>query len=70
MTGKWVSEYPKEVRAIAQGGHDIGNYSENYKRMSELDADTCRREIMETHQKVKALTEIEMKLFRSPYGEN
>ena len=70
VTGGWVDEYPEEVKKIAQAGHDIGNYTENYKNISELGKEECRREIMELHQKVKALTGVEMRLFRSPYGEH
>lgn len=68
MTGGWVSKYPDDVRKIAQAGHDLGNHSENHKNMSELSIEEMRREIMEVHEKVKALTGIEMKLFRPPYG--
>lgn len=63
-----MDEYPEDVRKIAEAGHDIGNHSQNHKNMSELNAEECRREVMEVHQKVKALTEVEMKLFRPPYG--
>ena len=37
--------------------------------MKGLSEEECRREIMEVHQKVKALTGVEMNLFRCPHGE-
>ena len=69
VTGEWVRKYPKDVKKIAEAGHDLGNYSEHYKNMKGLSEEECRREIMEVHQKVKALTGVEMNLFRCPHGE-
>ncbi len=69
MTGGWVEEYPDDVKAIAEDGHDLGNHSENHKHMSELSAAQCTEEIMKVHEKVKALTGKDMTLFRPPYGD-
>ncbi len=69
VTGEWVEQYPKEVKAIAAAGHDIGNHSENHKQMSELPKKECEAEIMMVHNRVKELTGIEMMLFRAPYGD-
>ncbi|MDF2907653.1 MAG: hypothetical protein K0R34_2974 [Herbinix sp.] len=69
MTGEWVEKYPKEVKAIATAGHDLGNHSENHKQMTELAKGECEEEIMTAHNRVKELTGIEMKLFRAPYGD-
>lgn len=69
VTGNWVNQYPEQVKMIAQAGHDLGNYSENYRQMSEISADACRKEIMTAHKKVKDLTGYEMELFRAPYGD-
>ncbi|MGL6198726.1 MAG: polysaccharide deacetylase family protein [Lachnospiraceae bacterium] len=69
MTGGWVSEYPDEVKAIYEAGHDLGNHSENHKNMSQLSIEQQKNEIMEVHNKVKELTGVEMNLFRAPYGD-
>ena len=69
ITGKWVEEYPKEVKAIAAAGHDIGNHSENHMQMSQLSVEECNEEIMTLHDKVKEVAGINMNLFRAPYGE-
>jgi polysaccharide deacetylase family sporulation protein PdaB len=69
MTGEWVEKYPKDVKAIAAAGHDLGNHSENHKQMSDLPKKECEEEIMMAHNRVKELTGIEMKLFRAPYGD-
>ena len=69
MTGGWVEKYPEDVKAIAAAGHDLGNHSENHKKMSELNADECKQEILSVNDKVKALTGSDMFLFRPPYGD-
>lgn len=69
MTGGWIEKYPDDVKAIAAGGHDLGNHSENHKQMSQLSAEQCKEEIMNPHEKVKQLTGKDMCLFRPPYGD-
>lgn len=69
MTGGWIENYPDDVKKIAEAGHDLGNHSENHKQMSQLSADECKTELLTPHEKVKALTGIEMTLFRPPYGD-
>ncbi len=69
MTGGWVETYPDDVKAIAAAGHDLGNHSENHKQMSQLSKEECKEEIQKVHDKVKALTGIDMTLFRPPYGD-
>lgn len=68
LTGGWIETYPDDVRAIYEGGHDIGNHSENHKQMDKLTAEKCREEIMKPHDKVYNLTGYDMFLFRPPYG--
>lgn len=69
MTGGWVSSYPDDVKAILEGGHDLGNHSENHKNMSQLSDAEKTEELMSVHNKVKELTGYEMFLFRPPYGD-
>ena len=69
MTGGWVDSYPDDVKAIYEGGHDLGNHSQNHKNMSQLSDTEIREEIMSVHDKVKALTGYDMFLFRPPYGD-
>lgn len=69
MTGGWIEKYPDDVKAIAAGGHDLGNHSENHKQMSQISAEECKDEILKPHEKVKQLTGKEMCLFRPPYGD-
>jgi peptidoglycan/xylan/chitin deacetylase (PgdA/CDA1 family) len=69
MTGEWINKYPKDVKRIAEAGHDLANHSENHKQMTQLSADQCKDEIMKVHNRVKDLTGIDMNLFRAPYGD-
>jgi len=69
MTGGWVEAYPDKVKEIAARGHDLGNHSENHKQMSKLSVADQTSEIMKVHEKVKALTGVEMTLFRPPFGD-
>lgn len=69
MTGGWVSSYPDKVKEIAARGHDLGNHSENHKKMSQLEQSAQTEELMDVHNKVKELTGVDMCLFRPPYGD-
>ena len=69
MTGGWIESYPDDVKNIVAAGHDVGNHSENHKQMSQLSAADCTQEIQLAHDKVKALTGLDMTLFRPPYGD-
>ena len=69
MTGGWVENYPDDVKAILDAGHDLGNHSENHKHMSQLSKAEQTNELMKVHNKVKELTGYEMTLFRPPYGD-
>lgn len=69
MTGGWVENYPEDVKAIYEAGHDLGNHSENHKNMSQLSDDEKTQELMKAHNKVKELVGVEMDLFRPPYGD-
>ena len=69
MTGEWIDKYPKNVKAIAKAGHDLGNHSQSHKQMSQLTATQCEEEIMTVKTKLKKLTKKESFLFRPPYGD-
>lgn len=64
-----MKQYPEEVKAIVAKGHDLGNHGEKHKSMIHMTKQECAQEIMNTHNRVKKLTGIDMKLFRAPYGD-
>lgn len=69
MTGGWVQEYPDDVKAIYEAGHDLGNHSQNHKKMSQLSNSEINDELNKVTEKVKAITGCTMCLFRPPYGD-
>lgn len=69
MTGGWVDEYPDMVKEIYSRGHDLGNHSQNHKKMSELNVEQQKQELQSVTDKVKELTGYDMFLFRPPYGD-
>lgn len=69
MTGEWIESFPEDVKAIYQAGHELGNHSENHKHMPQLSTQDMEQEIMKVHDKVKKLTNYDMKVFRPPYGD-
>lgn len=69
LCGYWVDKYPEEVKKIAADGHDLGNHSNTHPHMSQLSLEQIKSELNAAHQKVKQLTNIDMNLFRPPFGE-
>ena len=57
------------MKAILAAGHDLGNHGENHKNMSQISKEDKIQELMSVHERVRALTGYEMKLFRPPYGD-
>ncbi|MBP3469827.1 MAG: polysaccharide deacetylase family protein [Lachnospiraceae bacterium] len=68
MTGGWIENYPEDVKAIYEAGHDLGNHSQTHPDMATISTEEIRRELMGPYESVKELTGYEMSLFRPPYG--
>ena len=68
MTGGWIENYPEDVKAIYEAGHDLGNHSQNHLDMATISTEEIRQELMGPYESVKELTGYEMSLFRPPYG--
>lgn len=69
LTGEWVSKHPEGVKAIYEGGHDLGNHSETHRNFKPLPQEEKQAEILGVHRKAKELTGADMILFRPPYGD-
>lgn len=69
MTGGWVSDFPDDVKKIQEAGHDLGNHGENHLNMSQLSVEEMKEELLTVHDRVKECTDVEMELFRPPYGD-
>jgi polysaccharide deacetylase family sporulation protein PdaB len=69
LAGNWVQEYPEYVRKIVAQGHEIGNHSLKHPHMNSLSPEQIRADLLENHQKIKALIGKDPDLFRPPFGE-
>lgn len=64
----WMEKYPDMTKRIAEAGHEIGNHSATHPNMQNLEEKDIRKEIKDTHDKIKELTGQEANLFRPPFG--
>lgn len=69
LVGDWVEKYPESVKAISDGGHDIGNHSDTHPHIAKLSREKVSEQIENCNKKVEKLTGKRPILFRSPYGE-
>lgn len=69
LCGYWVDKYPQEVKKIYEAGHDVGNHSNTHPHSSQLSMEENKQNIMDAHNKVKQLLNIDMFLYRPPFGE-
>ncbi|MGE5329526.1 MAG: polysaccharide deacetylase family protein [Deltaproteobacteria bacterium] len=69
LVGEWLDKFPNESKAIAAGGHDIGNHSDAHLRMSQLSVNSMQADIANANAKIEKLTGQKCILFRAPYGD-
>ncbi|MCL2387406.1 MAG: polysaccharide deacetylase family protein [Defluviitaleaceae bacterium] len=67
--GSWVDKFPEDVQKFATAGHDIANHGDTHAHVSKLNLEQNKQEIKGCHDKIKAVTGIEMNLYRPAYGE-
>jgi peptidoglycan/xylan/chitin deacetylase (PgdA/CDA1 family) len=66
LTGMWADAYPDEVKQIVSAGHELGNYTQDYKELTGLTRQEIQQEIQQLHERIWDLTGTEMKLLRLP----
>jgi peptidoglycan-N-acetylglucosamine deacetylase len=70
MQGRWAKAYPETVRAIASGGHLIGNHSHYHVRMPLLSDDGLRVDIEAAEQAIREVGGGDPRpWFRCPFGD-
>ena len=69
VVGEWAERNKEMVRLIDEQGHDIANHSQNHFKMSALNRERIRKEIIECNNTIKNITGKETYLFRAPYGD-
>jgi len=69
LVGEWVRRNPEETKMIADQGHDVANHSENHFKMSALNMDKIKKEILDCSKTIEDATGFPTYLFRAPYGD-
>ncbi len=69
LCGFWAEKYPDKVKAIAEGGHVIGNHSATHPHMASMNAAAIRKELDAFDTMLEGITGKRSTLFRAPYGE-
>ncbi len=69
LVGFWVDKYPEMVKRIVEEGHEIGNHSSKHPHMSQLSKEQITEELSKTSEKIEAITNKRVTLFRPPFGD-
>lgn len=69
LVGFWVDKYPDMVKRIDEEGHEIGNHSSKHPHMSQLSKEQIVEELTRTSEKIEAITNKKVTLFRPPFGD-
>lgn len=69
LVGDWVRNYPDDVKAIADAGHDVGNHSDTHPYMTQLDTSGMSSEIDACNKEIEEIIGEKPTLFRPPYGD-
>lgn len=67
--GCFADDHPDLIKKLFEDGHEIGNHGFFHKKLSKLSYDTNLSEIKNTHDIIKSMTGIELKLFAPPAGD-
>lgn len=69
LVGFWVDKYPEMVKKIDEKGHEIGNHSSKHPHMSQLSKEQIIDELTKTSDKIEAITNKKVTVFRPPFGD-
>lgn len=68
MTANFIKNNYDQVAEILKRGHEIGNHSSTHEDFKKLTKDKIKKEVMNCHKALKDKFDIDMSLFRFPYG--
>ncbi len=68
LVGFWVDKYPEMVKAIDEAGLEIGTHSNTHPDMAKLGAESVKKELETSMNKITSLINKDVKVFRPPYG--
>lgn len=69
MTGIFLRDFPEEVKAIYEAGHEIATHSNTHKHLTQLSAYQGYEQITKPIWEAEELLGVTPRLFRPPYGE-
>lgn len=68
LVGFWVEKYPDMVKAIDEQGVEIGTHSNTHPDFATLSEEQMKLELSTSVEKIEAITNKKIELFRAPYG--
>lgn len=68
LVGFWTEKYPDMVKLIHSSGFEIGTHSNTHPDMVKLSDSQIRFELEESIKKIKNIVDVEVELFRAPFG--
>ncbi|WP_380284237.1 polysaccharide deacetylase family protein [Kitasatospora purpeofusca] len=56
VVGSWLDQQPQMARRILDGGHELGNHTQNHQNISAMAPDRARAEIAQCAERLQRLT--------------
>ncbi|MFF2353650.1 polysaccharide deacetylase family protein [Kitasatospora sp. NPDC058115] len=56
VVGSWLDQQPQMARRILDGGHELGNHTQNHQNISTMTPDRARAEIAQCAERLQRLT--------------
>ena len=69
MVGENVGYYPAAARAVADGGHEIGNHTFSHRKFGRLGEEEIRCEIFSCEEAISRVSDAPVRLIRPPEGQ-
>ena len=69
MVGENVGYYPAAARAVADGGHEIGNHTFSHRKFGRLGEEEIRCEIFSCEEAISRVSDAPVRLVRPPEGQ-
>ncbi|MBZ4653675.1 MAG: polysaccharide deacetylase [Peptococcaceae bacterium] len=68
LTNIWLKQYPDLAKEIAAAGHEIGLHSANHPKLTDLNDEKIRQELLDNAKHITEVTGQKPYLFRPPFG--
>ncbi len=69
IVGDWADRFPESVKQLHDAGHSIQNHSDGHPHYPKLSREEIVSDAQKCNEKLKALTGVEPKYVRAPYGD-